>query len=299
MIRVFFNSQSCNSQAPSQHDAGNLLQQMMETVEHLDAIERSDHDSILTNRDPHVRDNLHEYYRDGHFESQLLTETHTFKNIVEYWLHYLRKSPDPTRDRFLKFVRNLTSSPLAREVFPDTATQWKRIDNNEDISRTALGYAAHCTSLICEATGGGAAVVSISGSKKYDMMAIEVQSLHTNERRLVWNVAHPDHVIAQRRWYEAHRKHPPDPTLQGYVSAMDLSDEEAQQVLDRAVEIKGERRLFARYRGFIYIFSFHDHRGNKRMYHGYRVDDPRQIRTRMVDICNRLYKDLQWEELAP
>lgn len=35
------------------------------------------------------------------------------------------------------------------------------------------------------------------------------------------------------------------------------------------------------------------------MYHGYRVDDPRQIRTRMVDICNRLYKDLQWEELAP
>ncbi|WP_157042694.1 hypothetical protein [Roseiflexus castenholzii] len=239
MIRVFFNSQSCNSQAPSQHDAGILLNQMMETVEQLDAIERSDHDSILTNRDPHVRDNLHGYYRDGPFESQRLTATHTFKDIVRYWLNHLRNSPDLALDRFRKFTLHLTSLPLASEVFSSVNTQWQRVDNNEDISWTALGYAAHFTSLVCEATGGGAAVVSISGIAKYDTMAIEVQRLHTDERRLVWNVAHPDHVIAQRRWYEAHRKHLPDPTLQGYVSAMDLSDEEAQQVLDRAVEIKG------------------------------------------------------------
>lgn len=299
MIRVFFNSQSCDSQASSRHAAGALLQQMMETVEHLDAIERSLETPIFTRRDYQLRDNLHVYCRDEPFESRKLTHKDTFQDIVKYWLNHLRESPDSTRDRFRKFVRNLTSSPLASEVFPDADTQWQRIDNNKDISWTALGYAAHFTSLICEATGGGAAVVSVGGIDEYDTMAIKVQHACSQEQRLVWNVSHPDHIIAQRRWYEANPKHPPESTMQGYVSAMNLKDEEAQQVLDRAVEIPGESRLFARYKGFIYAFHFHEQQGNKRIYHGYRVDDPGQLRTRMADICNRLYKELRWEELKP
>ncbi len=87
--------------------------------------------------------------------------------------------------------------------------------------------------------------------------------------------------------------------MQGYVSAMDLKPDEAQQVLDRAVEIPGESRLFARYKGFIYAFHFHEQRGNRRIYHGYRVDNPSQLRTRMAYICDLLYKELRWEELAP
>jgi hypothetical protein len=84
---------------------------------------------------------------------------------------------------------------------------------------------------------------------------------------------------------------------------MDLNPEEAQFVLDHAVALEGESRVFARYKGAIYIFPCHQERqergDSQALHHGYKVRNFPQMRSRLVDACNRLCKLPGWEMLRP
>lgn len=88
------------------------------------------------------------------------------------------------------------------------------------------------------------------------------------------NIAQSLHItlynaVLGRRIYERNPKHPnKNPYTRGnmIVSPMDLSNEEAQEALDRAVEVNGQ--LFSK-KGDSY-YTFRRHQGD--LFHGYRND---------------------------
>jgi hypothetical protein len=305
-MHIFLNSRSFEGQAPTLHAAGQLLDVMMRTIEHLDAIERPRGDRLVTERPPAQRDDLHAYYRDGSFFDVRVTPAATFPQVKDYRLKQLNDEAleQNLYSRFIGFLNCLTRSPLAVEMFPELDLPWQRVDTNDHVAGTALGYAAHFTASPCEATGGGAVVVSADGSPSFAATDILIALDDASDQRLVWNVVQPHHVITRRRWYDHNQKHPPDGDIRDFVAAMDLSSEEAQVALDRAVQLEGERRVFARYKQRIYIFPRHIQRNDEQpesrsLYHGFRVGDPRKMRSSMGDICSKLYKYFRWEELEP
>jgi hypothetical protein len=68
------------------------------------------------------------------------------------------------------------------------------------------------------------------------------------------------------------------------ISPMDLTDEEAQSILNCARNIPGEKRLFAFHKGKIYIFFEH----LERRYHGFLLENPREYQQRDAKIYNQL-----------
>ncbi|GAB4424762.1 MAG: hypothetical protein OHK0015_03930 [Chloroflexi bacterium OHK40] len=298
MTYIFINAASLNGQARDFHQAGQLLTTMMETYEHLVG--------ICAGR--------HSLYRDEPVEAKQLIDGKTFREVVNFRYKQIEdeqarratEQGDATteRDRFRRFVNQIARWPFAGDVF--AAEQFECLLGDEDVRYRAIGYTAHFTCTIYEGTAGTAVLLSMSDCRGYDATHINVDyaSGHTVETRRVWNVFTPQHITSRRRWYDHNYKHPPEGDLTDFVAAMDLNADKAQFVLDSAVELEGERRVFARYQQRIYIFPCHvqrndDQPGSRSLYHGFLVGDPRKMRSRMGDICAKLFKHFQWEELAP
>lgn len=82
------------------------------------------------------------------------------------------------------------------------------------------------------------------------------------------HVVKEDDVRGVRRWYEAHsKKHHRGNDEDSHHAPMDLKGEIAQQVLDRAVSVPGEKRVVGYYEGRFYVF--HAHRIEENTYHGF------------------------------
>ena len=301
---VFINADSFNNQGTSAHHAASLLRTTMEAVERL---------QMIGDRKPQM-------YRDRELRDCRLAKDVRVKDAFAALKAQIKEqeqqaliSKAPLRspgelakdaDRFSKLLSAMTDAPLASEVF--VAEQFESKYGDEDVSYKAPGYAAHFTRLTCEGVANTAVVVSLSEHPQYREPQITVLygAQEQWKKRAVWNVAQPYHVHARRLRYDHNSKHPPAAEIKDFVSSMDLKSDEAQYVLDHAVALEGERPVFARYQGQIYIFPRHvdrheQHPDSQALHHGYKVADPRQMRSRMVDVCNRLFEALQWPELKP
>lgn len=98
------------------------------------------------------------------------------------------------------------------------------------------------------------------------------------------NVAKKEHMDIhwfklKRRIYESNPKHKAN---YGWGSLMDLEEEEAQYVLDRAIMAdKDEKHLIVRYKGVYYSFRCHW----RNFYHGYQDNSmPEDMKRRLIDI---------------
>lgn len=95
---------------------------------------------------------------------------------------------------------------------------------------------------------------------------VELRNLSLNE-----HIDYYREELGLRRYIANDKKHKYDrenPYGKGKVgSRMDLLDEEAQDLLNKAIEIKG--RLYAKKDGYYYAFQ----RERDIDYHGYRADD--------------------------
>ena len=101
------------------------------------------------------------------------------------------------------------------------------------------------------------------------------------EKVLLGNLSHTNHIDIHRhelpvRKYEFNPKHKVNG---GWGSEMDLTDEEAQRVLNEAIVAKDDpKHLIAKYDGKYYSFRLHQ----DIYYHGYRDDSmPQSLRDRL------------------
>lgn len=303
-MRAFINTASFEAQASNVQHGGRLLVTMMEAVEELLTIGVSQQS----------------LYRDDLIHNCTVVPGLSFNQLTTAQYKQIKQdeeaaiqeqvargaapTPPATASRFSKFLRYLTDSPLASEAFAEA--QFTCEHAGDDVSYRAAGYTAHFSQQVFEGTRSTAVTVSLSEHPRYrdEELNVLYQNDSTLEERWIWNIAHPDQIIAARRWYDHNAKHPPDADIRDFVSAMDLPPAEAQRVLDQAVALEGERRVFARYNGFIYIFPCHyqrnpQHPTGKSLYHGFRVANPRTMRSRMVDVCNQLVRHVGWKELRP
>ena len=110
------------------------------------------------------------------------------------------------------------------------------------------------------------------------------------QKASIKNISHKTHVefyeeqLGIRR-YEANPKHGKQPYMNAaghYVDAMDLDNDEAQKLLERAVEIDGN--LYAKRKGQYYCFQRH----HKNYYHGYQNNELK------LHIRNRI-DGVKWE----
>lgn len=296
---VFFNGASFAQQATSLHHAGELLKRMMLAVEALVEIGADEQ----------------RMYRDEQVQDRLLTPEHSFKAAFDFRYKQIvaeqqaqavagatgvRTRLAPERDRFRRLLARLTQSPFAADVFdaPGYVVDYEDID----VTYAALGYAAHRTKAVFEGTGSTAVVVSLDECSAYNAAWLAVSYLVDGsdaiEQRAVWNVRTPDCVGRERRLYQKNSKHDVPSHWAGVeISPMHLDDRGAQRVLDRAVKLPNEPRLFARHEGRMYVFPCHLHNEHGQWYHGFSVR-PASLRQADSPIYNQLQKLLGWPELA-
>ncbi len=297
---VFFNAASFDNQGTSIHQSGELLLTMMRAVESLLSIGATP-DRIY--RDSEVRDRP--LTPDASFKQVLAALQKRIKNEEAEYLQGkggkgALSEAVVSSDDFTRFLHFLTEWPLASEQFRDES--FICLYGERDVSYEATGYAAHFTQQIFEGTGSTAAVVSLKGCAAFADVWLRVTYIgdRKEEQRAVWNVTTADDVQAVRRIFEHNPKHDVARVVEGGISvaAMDLRGEEAQRLLNKAVQLPPphDSRLYARHNGRIYVFPCHD--ANRRAYHGYPVT-PAELRSRAGVVCSALYRSLRWQELKP
>lgn len=114
------------------------------------------------------------------------------------------------------------------------------------------------------------------------------QSGRDNTNRTIWNVTREQQVYQVRRRYKANSgKHATDDRLDGYISAMPLSEDRACQVLAEGVLLPKETRIFGKHEGKYYIFPCHDKHNNE--FHGFCITE-KDLRSRLGDVHAQLKK---------
>ena len=99
------------------------------------------------------------------------------------------------------------------------------------------------------------------------------------------NISRKEHIQLYRsmpgiRCYEPNKKHRRKPYIDAagrYVDAMDLNDEEAQKLLNHAIEINGN--LYGKKNGQYYCFQRH----HDNCYHGYQSNELEVHITNKID----------------
>ena len=150
--------------------------------------------------------------------------------------------------------------------------------------------AAFCTlgqySRVCASATDG---VVISLNSRVEFSGLAISGTLDGQPCVIRNIAEGAHIgqydgLLGRRLYIRSPKH----RLEEYkrsgedVSVMDLADEEAQALLDRAIAIgEGSNRLYGKLDGLYYVFPITS--GNT--YHGFRHDSLPQHIQRKIDIA--------------
>lgn len=128
-----------------------------------------------------------------------------------------------------------------------------------------------CSYICAWATEG--VVISVESAPLFGDPVLE--GTVKQERILIKNISNQEHIRLYEgflgiRHYEANKKHGKKPYTDAagrYVDAMDLSDMEAQELLNRAVEIDG--KIYGKRNGQYYSFQRH----HDNYYHGYQNDN--------------------------
>lgn len=116
-------------------------------------------------------------------------------------------------------------------------------------------------------------VVSLESDIMFDQPILNGQ---IGQREVaIKNISKQEHIREYEeflgiRHYEANKKHRKQPYIDAagrYVDAMDLDEEEAQKLLDHAVEIEGN--IYGKRKGQYYCFQRH----HDNCYHGYQNND--------------------------
>ncbi len=102
-----------------------------------------------------------------------------------------------------------------------------------------------------------------------------IEGMIGRENTSIKNISRQEHIQFYKimlgiRCYEPNKKHRKDPYVDGagrYVDAMDLNDEEAQELLNCAIEINGN--LYGKKHGRYYCFQRH----HENCYHGYQNNE--------------------------
>lgn len=295
---VFFNGASFDNQEGNIHDSGSLLLVMMEAVEKLITIGAR---PTTIYRDSEIRDRT--FVKGSTFRQ--VTDVLRRKVKVEDEERALQQTMVPAEQadlqvvsiRLSQFISYLTQSPLASDKFGEHV--FDCLYGDRDVSHEATGYTAHFTQDFFEGTGSTAVAISLQGSPLFAPGWLNILYMQSNleETRAVWNVTNAADVASVARTFEHHDKHTKATVVDGVtIAAMDLCGMDAQDLLNKAVKLSGEDRLFARHKGRIYVFPAT--RKEDRLYHGYPVE-PLEVRQRMTDIASALYRHFKWEELKP
>ncbi len=113
-------------------------------------------------------------------------------------------------------------------------------------------------------------VISLESDPLFGEAALDGEIMQ--EKVSIKNIAKPEHIRHYEKFlgirhYEANKKHRKQPYIDAagrYVDAMDLSDAQAQELLNRAVEVEGN--LYGKKNGQYYSFQRH----HDNYYHGYQ-----------------------------
>lgn len=127
-----------------------------------------------------------------------------------------------------------------------------------------------------------AILFSLETAEKYTALDINV-NLPDGSSLTALNISCPDHIKAHRiplgiRIYQRNPKHKSTYSSMGnglVASPMDLSDAEAQDLLNSAIQIDKDRTLYASLNGKCYVFP--EHEPGKEIYHGYLEDQPSEL----------------------
>lgn len=282
-MRIFLNSASFDSQAQNLHHAGLLIVVLFHATEKL----------------AEIGDRQDCFYRDDEFRDRLITGQNTVKQAMEEGYQQLRQSDIPP-DRWRRFLSMITKSPFACEIFADA--QFDALLGDEDISHSALGYTAHFASAM-HGIAENAVALSLGEHQRYSQHRYMVEyagnGMADMEPRAIWHVSMLAHIDQIRPRYEKNPKHGQHD--HGAAAEMQLSDQQAQYVLDRAILLPGEDRWIGKHEGKLYMFPCHQQpnpeTGSPACYHGYaqKVAD---LQKRDGDFYAKLHKYCDWPELA-
>lgn len=214
-----------------------------------------------------------------HTHSSFCNQRLSVNQTVYEWLYGpFRRDLLAIRQLLCKLLRH---GPFIDTRLADIAHTCERTFNGQcmDHAQSSLAGAAHLNGWLislrqCPSFPPGPVTVSYSeggGDVK------EIDLAHFVNARDVQRV---------RRIYQPNPKHGTIPTDGVIGTPMDLSDEEAQRVLDSCVSAPEEKRVCGRYNGRIYVFS--PHRLEENLYHGFPVDKE-ELRQHMPQLYKLLF----------
>lgn len=268
---IFFNECSIVGQAPNEYAARilivNLAEVLRKLIDHLKKAGQSH--SLATRQTTSMRWLIVDSQRQVSFHNCLFGSYEPDQRIAAALVQQL-----------------LTKGPFTEELFNDEGHCCERQQDRYAVSLTGSSIAA--------AAARNGWVVSLRDCVEYQRGTLVVTFRSAQGEKDVKELPHfvePSDLGQIKRVYEHNTKHKTNATENSGVeiSSMDLEADIAQQVLDRAVDISGEKRLFARHLGHLYVFFEH----TSRHYHGYRVGGPSEYQSRDAKIFNALER-LGW-----
>ena len=243
MPAIIINELSAIGQARTGHEADSIMRSLAETLRTLGLIQCGS---------------------STHTHSSIFNQKLSEKQTIHGWL------VAQVRDREIQTIRVLLLRLFRKGPHIDILLTnvshacYRTIENQSiDHSGTALAGAAHLNAWLvsfsnCPRFPSGSLVVNYrEGQRSFEQIDISHFVNADDARRI-------------RRIYEPHPKHGTIPTSGIVGTPMDLSDAEAQRVLDNCISIPNEKRVCAIHAGRIYVF--HPHRAEVNLYHGFPVE---------------------------
>ncbi len=254
-MRVIINELSFIGQATNPYEADELMKVLVEVVKELEPILIGDdkiqvHSSFATKQ---LADNL---------------------TVIQWFNQKLSSSETSTsatdRNMARLLVRILRKGPFIDKTLDDALAFWECHFNEQDVSGSSLAGAAYLK----------ATLISLQKSPEFatEYILVKFSTDGNNYDNIeILNLTTASQAIKLRPRYVPSPKHAPG----GSGTLMDITDEEAQNLLDNG--IASGKQIYNYYRGKYYKFQ-PDNAGG---FHGYPVDS-REV---PADVLKRLPED--------
>lgn len=275
-MHLLINERSVVGQAENPYVADLLLLGVVETLTELEPRRISDSDD--PSADP---DRI--FSHSSLFFSNLCPQM-----TIEHLLFEQRAHDDATLRRLRTartfLLRNLRSGPYIDTILNGVVHSCEGYEDGRpvELANTAIAGAIHFDGVL----------ISFQQCINYPSGDLTIRYL-TNERNGEFKIEHyteVKEVRSRRRRFWPHPKHNRSmPTYGVKDTPMDLTDEEAEELLNRGIPI-GSRIFGCLAKGKIYVFPRH----GANEYHGYPVD-VRELRTRAAAVYSCL-RTLGWCE---
>ncbi len=236
MDYLVINEMSVEGQASSPQHGDTLMKEMADALKALEPIRRE----VLRRED---------------LRNRQLSKNQT----VFQWL--FGRGPRETKNTRDFLMKVLSKGPFLETLLcnvPHTCYMGDG-ESRQSVDGSGLAGAVHF----------GAILLSFAESKQFPRTPVTVWYGENGDQptpEVLRHVVNEGDVRAVRRWYEPHsKKHHPGNNEDSHHAPMDLKDEIAQLVLDRAVSVPDDNRVVGLHEGRFYVF----HRHEKNTYHGF------------------------------